>query len=144
MILKRGLSMEEISGTDKEYILNLTSKFLKEERYLVRERASAQIDLDRSWTIKALIKGIILYADMQGALFCEESTAIGCQGDLVYLIKPNINEFWRWVVFKFGVDEYGDAVLVIIISAHKDEKIYGKTGDLSKEGGELDECKYED
>jgi len=88
------------------------------------------------WTQKALIEGVIQYAAMQSSIYWEESSAIGCQGDVVYLIKPLINDYWRWIVFKFGEDEYGEAIMVIIISAHKDEKIYGKNTDLITERGE--------
>jgi hypothetical protein len=131
--------MEEVSGTSKEFIFEKTVRLLKDGCYIFREKASAAIDLDRSWTQKALIDGMIQYALLNNPLYCEESRAIGCAGDIVYLIKPLINDFYRWIVYKFGQDECGKDIVVFIISAHKDEKIYGQSIETIIERGDENE-----
>jgi len=131
--------MEELSGTSKEFIFEKTVRLLKEGCYRFREKASVAIDSDRSWTQKAVIEGIIQYAELNNPLYSEESRRMGCAGDIVYLIKPFINDFYRWIVYRFGQDEYGNDIVVFIISAHKDQKIYGQSSEIVTERGDEDE-----
>ena len=131
--------MEEILGTEKDLIIENTVRLLKNGDYIFRNRASQDIDLDRSWTKKSIIEGMIQYCQLKNPIYSEESTAVGCEGAPVYLIKPVINDLYRWIIYKFAQNEYGESVLVVVISAHSDKNIYGEYGNIFQERSEGDE-----
>lgn len=118
--------MEEVLKTDKEVVYDKLLQLLASDCFLFTRKASESIDLDSGWTQKAVIEGIKLYAGLHEPLYYTESTSAKHEGEIVFLIKPFINDFQRWILFKFGQDESGNDVIVIIISAHKDENIYGE------------------
>jgi len=115
----------EVSKSEKEFVYDKLLKLLAKNCYIFKRKASECIDLDTSWTQKALIEGMKVYAALQKPLYREESKSEGHEKEIVFLIKPFINDFYRWVIFKLGQDENGEDIVVFIISAHKDEKIYG-------------------
>lgn len=134
-----GGCVEEILGTEKDLIAENTIRLLKNGDYSFSNRASQDIDLDRSWTKKSIIEEMVRYCQLKSPVYSEESTAVGCKGEPVYLIKPVINDVHRWIVYKFAENEYGETVLIFIISAHIDKNIYGEYGDIFQERGEGDE-----
>lgn len=115
--------MEEILETEKEFIFD---KVVKLKNFIFTSKASRSIDLDTSWTQKAVKEGIIQHIGLNGSLFFEKSQAVGHEEDIIYLIKPFINDFYRWIAFRFAQDEDENDVAVVVISAHKDKKIYGE------------------
>lgn len=116
--------MTEIQGTEKDLILEDTIRLLTSGEYMFSNRASQDIDLDRSWTKKAIIEEMVRYCQLKSAVYSEDSSAVGCSGEPVFLIKPIINDVHRWIIYKFAENEYGETVLIFIISAHYDESIY--------------------
>ncbi len=53
--------MEEILGTEKDLIVENTIRLLKDGDYSFSNRASQDIDLDRSWTKKSIIEEMVRY-----------------------------------------------------------------------------------
>jgi len=114
--------MEDVIGTSKEYVFEKLINFLRNEKEQLKftAKASMEIDLDPSWTRKALIMGVIIHASINGQLYCEKSKVRGRDDDIIYIIKPIINDKPRWVRFRLGQDESGEDTTAVIISAHED------------------------
>ena len=115
--------MEEVTGTVKDYVYEKVVNFLKkeEDHLKLSKKASIEMDLDTSWTRKALVMGMTIHASLNDPLYCEESTAPGRKGEAVYVIKRAINEKPRWIRFRLAQDQYGDDAALFIISAHEDK-----------------------
>lgn len=117
--------MTEITNTtEKEEICDKLTKLLNEKKYRFTTKASRLINLDSSWTEKAVIEGMKLHAILKNPIYWEMSKKEGNEEDVIFLMKPCICDFSRWIDFKFAQDENGEDCLVVIISAHKDREIY--------------------